>query len=598
MFTTKLITMKKIYILMLACLVISSLSLSSCKKDNFLNRLPVSDLTQQNFFANANDLNTYCNGFYPTLPGVTSVALDDQQSDNYENNPYDRIVAGQLTVPTSAADNNNNQPKWQWDFLRQVNYFFENYQKANAPQAVKNHYVGVARFFRAWFYFRMVKAYGDVPWYGKTIQPNDVGSLNKARDPRQLVMDSVMADLNFAVNNINPTGPSGTITKWAALAFQARVALHEGTFRKYHGIAGWEPFLQTAVTAAQAVMQSGNFKLYTTGNPNKDYLNLFLFYAPSDPQNTEVLLGYYYSNTLHFTSALDGNIAAYGHSLTKGLMDTYLTKGGTPFTALPGYNTQMIKDELTNRDPRLTQTVLAPAVTYGNMIGAKRLGTTPTGYQQIKYYDPATPTYNTNYNAGIIFRYGEMLLDYAEAKAELANSGIGSFSQGDLDMSVNLLRDRAGMPHLLMSAPLDPVLAATYPNVSGSIQNVLLEIRRERRVELACEGFRYDDLMRWKSGPLLAQPFLGMYFPGLGTYDLDGDGQPDVALVTAKPANPVTNVSYFVLGKDIYLSNGNSGNVVVNPTLVKTFSDPKNYYFPIPATELLLNKNLTQNPGW
>ncbi len=571
----------------------SIISLYSCKKDNFLTRYPVSSLTEENFFANANDLNTYCNGLYSYLPGINTIALGDQQSDNYENNPFNKVVAGQLTLPTSAS-----QAGWTWTYLRQVNYFLENYQKAVASQAVKNHYVGVARFFRAWFYFDMVKKFGDVPWYGSTILPNDDGDLYKARDPRQLVMDSVMSDLKFAADNINPTGPSGTITKWSALALMARVGLHEGTFRQYQGISGGQPFLKTADSAALVVMQSNNFKLYNTGNPDKDYLNLFLFYAPSDPQNTEVILGYYYSNTLHVTTALDGNMRAYGLSLTKGLMNTYLTKNGTPFTSVAGYQTEMIKDEFTNRDPRMVQTVLSPTTTYGDLIGTRVLGPAPTGYQQIKYYDPATPTYNTNYNAGIVFRYAELLLIYAEAKAELANAGAGSFTQADLDMSVNLLRDRVGMPHLLMSTAIDPVLSASYPNVSGSLQNVVLEIRRERRVELACENFRYDDLMRWKAGSLLAQQFQGMYFPGPGTYDLNGDGNPDVALVSSTPSNPISGVSYFVLGTDIHLSNGNSGNVVANPTLVKTFTDPKNYYFPLPATELLLNKNLKQNPGW
>jgi len=593
MYNSKIITMKKIHIIIISGIMMNILSLYSCKKDSFLTRYPVSSLTEQNFFANANDLNTYCNGLYSYLPGSNSVALGDQQSDNYENNPFNKVVAGQLTLPTSAS-----QAGWTWTYLHQVNYFLQNYQKANASQAVKNHYVGIARFFRAWFYFDMVKKFGDVPWYGTTILPNDDGDLYKARDPRQLVMDSVMADLTFAANNINPTGPSGTITKWTAQALLARVALHEGTFREYRGIAGWQTILQTAGSAAQAVMQSGNFKLYSTGNPKVDYLNLFLFYAPSDPQNAEVILGYYYSNTLHVTNALDGNMRAYGLSLAKGLMNSYLTINGTPFTSTPGYATQMITQEFNNRDPRMMQTALQPTVVYGDLKGAQTLGFAPTGYAQIKYYDPTTPTYNTNYNAGIDFRYGEMLLVYAEAKAELAGSGTGSFTQSDLDLSINLLRDRVGMPHLMMNVAIDPVLAASYPNVGGSLQNVILEIRRERRVELACEGFRYDDLMRWEAGPLLAQQFLGMYFPGLGTYDLDGDGQPDIALVTSKPSNPVSGVSYFVVGTDIHLSNGNSGNVVVNPTLVKTFTDPKNYYFPLPTTELLLNKNLKQNPGW
>jgi hypothetical protein len=189
----------------------------------------------------------------------------------------------------------------------------------------------------------------------------------------------------------------------------------------------------------------------------------------------------------------------------------------------------------------------------------------------------------------LIFRYGEILLIYAEARAEL-----GILSQQDLDKSVNLLRDRAGMPHLTVDCPLDPVIAAKYPDVSGAFQNVILEIRRERRIELACEGMRYDDLMRWKAGALLAKPFLGEYIPGLGAYDWNGDGVIDVELVTNTPTQPYQRQ----VGVDIFLSNGNSGNVVPNPSLTKTFDESKNYLFPLPATELLLNKSLAQNPNW
>ena len=585
--------MKIINIFWTTIILLLILSFSSCQKDSFLERYPVSSLTAQNFFANESDLNTYCNGLYSYLPSVTSIALNDQQSDNYENNPFNKVVAGQVTVPTSASS-----AGWTWTYLRQVNYFLQNYSKANASDAVKNHYVGVAKFFRAWFYFDMVKRFGDVPWYNTQILPNDSANLYKARDSRQLVMDSVMSDLSFAVNNIKTTGSSGTITKWVALALMARVALHEGTFREYHSINNWQKFLKTADSAATVIIQSGTFKLYKTGNPSSDYLNLFLFYLPTDPQNVEVILGNYYSKALNYTTALDGYMRAYGLSLTKDLMNNYLTKTGTPFSTVTGYDTMMISGEFINRDPRLSQTILPPTLVYGDLTGYKILGPAPTGYMQIKYYDPNTPTWNTNYNAGIEFRFGEILLIAAEARAELANAGSGSFSQSDLDATVNLLRDRVGMPHLTMSVPVDPGLAAQYPAVTGSLQNVLLEIRRERRVELVCEGFRYDDLMRWKSGNLLAKPFYGMYFPGLGQYDLNKDGNPDIALVTAKPSNPVSSISYFVVAKDLFLSNGNSGYVVVNPTLQKTFQDPKNYFFPLPTTELLLNKNLTQNPGW
>ncbi|SDT24715.1 Starch-binding associating with outer membrane [Mucilaginibacter mallensis] len=591
--------MKKIYIIPLSCMLISMLSLYSCKKDSFLNRYPVSSITAESFFNNAADLNTYCNSLYSYVPGSTSVALNDQQSDNYESRPFNLVTAGQITIPaTASASTAWNGASWSWLFLYQVNYFLENYQKAVATPAVIDHYVGVARFFRAWFYFDKVKAYGDVPFYGRTVTTADNADLYKARDPRALVIDSVMADLKYAAKYVNSTGPSGTITKWAALALMARVGLYEGTYREYRSISGWQQLLQTADSAALVVMQSGQFKLFSTGNPNTDYQNLFITHSPSDPQSAEIILGKFYSNTIPVYTPLDGDIYAYGVAFSKAFMNNYLTSSGTPFTSVPGYDTMMIKGEFTNRDPRMKQSVLPPTVTYGNLNGAQTMTDARSGYLQIKYYDPATPSYNTNYNAAIEFRLGEMLLVYAEAKAELANSGGGTFTQADLDMSVNLLRDRAGMPHLLMTVPIDPVLAANYSNVSGQLENVLLEIRRERRVELACEGLRYDDIMRWKNGPLLAKPGFGMYFPGLGTYDLNGDGVPDIALVTSLPANKVTGISYFVLGTDFGLSNGTSGNIVPNPGLVKTFTDPKDYLMPLPTQELLLNKNLKQNPGW
>jgi len=608
MLTYKINTMKKINIIILAGIVISILSLNSCKKDSFLDRSPVSSITVENFFNNANDLATYTNELYgasgvntPIL-GIGAIAGNDFQSDNMESIPVNKIVANELSVPATGSSSEGIGAGWNWSFLRQVNYFLENYQKADAPVAVKNHYAGVAKFFRAWFYFNMVKSFGAVPWYGTPIQPTDNGDLYAPRGTRELVMDSVMADLNYAVKNINPPAAiSGTVTKWTALALLARVGLHEGTFREYQGISGSQPFLQTADSAALAIMQSGNFKLYSTGNPDQDYQNLFLFYTPTDPQNTEVILGSYYSSALNTYSSVDATVASDGLGLTQEFMNNYLMSNGTPFTSIPGYDTMMIKNVFTNRDPRLSQTCLPPTtLAYGTMVGPRRLGPSPTGYQQVKWYDPAGSfSYGTNTNAGIVFRYGETLLIYAEAKAELTNMGVGTFSQADLDISINLLRTRVGMPLLVMNVPIDPVLAAEYSNISaGPVKNVLLEIRRERRVELACEGFRYDDLMRWKAGSLMAKQFLGMYFPGLGLFDLNGDGTPDVALVTSLPANPIANVSYFVVGTDITLTHGTYGNVLEYPSLVRTFISPKNYYLPLPTQELLLNKNLTQNPGW
>ena len=197
-----------------------------------------------------------------------------------------------------------------------------------------------------------------------------------------------------------------------------------------------------------------------------------------------------------------------------------------------------------------------------------------------------------------------MLLSNAEAKAEL-----GTLTQADLDQTINLLRRRVAMPDLNMAAANatpDLVLTAMYPGVSGANTGVLLEIRRERRVETACEGLRWPDLLRWKAGALLAQPAEGIYIPALGGQDVTGDGQPDIAIwQNEQSVQPVPNLpagapKYFIEGSSYYLSEGTSGHILFQKdvTQPRSFIEPKYYYFPIPLQQTILNPKLTQPPGW
>ena len=224
-------------------------------------------------------------------------------------------------------------------------------------------------------------------------------------------------------------------------------------------------------------------------------------------------------------------------------------------------------------------------------------GATVTGYQLIKFVTAETEdSYNRSFNDMPIFRYAEVLLNYAEAKAEL-----GQLTQEDIDKSIKLLRDRVGMPNLDMAAANadpDPYLASQYVNVSGANKGVLLEIRRERRIELVMESYRWDDLMRWKEGHLLAEQFKGMYFPGLGQYDLNKDGQVDVVIYEG--TKPTTKgPQYLKLGSEIVLENGRDGGLIlVNANIDKAFTENRDYLYPVPIQEMLLNKNLTQNPNW
>ncbi|VTP95985.1 SusD family [Sphingobacterium daejeonense] len=193
-----------------------------------------------------------------------------------------------------------------------------------------------------------------------------------------------------------------------------------------------------------------------------------------------------------------------------------------------------------------------------------------------------------------VFRYAEILLNYAEAKAEL-----GTLTQTDLDQTINLLRERVEMPAMQLAtanANPDPYIAKDYPLVTGSMKGAILEVRRERRIELVMESFRWDDILRWKSGQLLTRQFKGMYFPSIGKFDLDGDNKEDLWIYEGTKPN-ASGIQLLKLGSEILLENGNSGNVIINSHIKKVFDEKRDYFYPLPIQELQLNKNLNQNPG-
>ena len=290
--------------------------------------------------------------------------------------------------------------------------------------------------------------------------------------------------------------------------------------------------------------------------------------------------------------------------MTKKMVDTYLMKDGTRFTDKPGWEIMEFKDEVADRDPRLGQTVRLPGykrVNGKNVVGVDFYGGV-TGFQYHKFVMPednaSSDRLDKSYNDLPVYRMGEVYLNYAEALAEL-----GALTQPDLDKSVNLLRKRAGMPDMKLdeaNAQPDWYLASAeygYPNVSGPNKGIILEIRRERMVELAQESFRWADLDRWKAGKCIEQVFHGPYFPGTGEYDLDGDGKLDLCIYTGnKPSSKATYI--MQLDKEIFLSEGTKGYYEPYHSWAHQFDEARDYYFPIPLNDITLNNNLTQNPGW
>jgi len=575
--------MKSKNIIYIICIFL--IAVTSCKRDSFLDRAPLSSISPQTFFKNETDLQLYCNQYYSNLPIQTFLRADDN-SDDKANQTINALLANTYTVPSGASTGDipgtgaysagtatidGTGTNWNFALIRACNFFLANYSRAQVTDAVKNNYVGETLFFRANDFWKKVKAFGDVPYINKYITDTSKSYLYAARMPHQQVMDSVLKDLNFAVDNI-PVSPSqpGRLTKYAALALKARVCLWEGTYRKYFANAGDPtPYLQGAVDAAEQIMSSGTFHLYTTGNPQKDYYNLFI--QEELQGNPEAILPARYLPSI-LTNDIDRQLGQNGDGYSKDFARSFLCTDGLPYSLSPLYKgDDTPDDEATNRDPRYPQQIATRGfdLLNGDLITLPRIGTTntSTGYQCIKGRSNSLAAWNAGQSTYdfFIFRYAETLLIDAEAHAEL-----GSCTQTTLDNTINLLRDRVGMPHMVIASLVkDP--KSDFPGVPVLID----EIRRERRIELGSEGFRFDDMHRWNAGSLINNPetILGMKLT------------PEL-----KAQYPASQVSSIVVDANNYIR--------VYPNFTTRVWSDKLYLYPIPTQEITLNPAIKQNPGW
>ncbi|MDL2323014.1 RagB/SusD family nutrient uptake outer membrane protein [Bacteroidales bacterium OttesenSCG-928-A17] len=588
--------MKRFIILAIAL----SVGLSSC---DVLDTEPLSDISQFDYFKTETDLQLFSNSFYNNLLDKSPY---DKQSDLYiQHNLSAEMYGGnKRSVPNSGGG-------WSWGDLRKMNTLLGNMDKCEDEAAVIK-YTALTRFFRAYFYFEKVKRFGDVPWYDVELGSADAALYNP-RDSRELIMTKMIEDVDFAIEFLPDAVSTYRVNKWTALALKARFCLYEGTYRKYHQVNlegnDYKYYLEQSAKAAEELMTKGPYKLFTTNKPESDYLTLF---SQEDASKDEYILaikfdyglGIYHNATAHTVVATQGC-----PGVTKKMINTYLKKNGNAFTDQSGWQEVEFVDEVKDRDPRLAQSIRTPGYTR---IGTTKvlppeLSMTVTGYQPIKFVQaPTASGGNVDRNDRStcdlpVFRYAEVLLNYAEAKAEL-----GTLTQDDINISVKLIRDRVGMPNLNMTvanATPDWYLSSAeygFTNVTGTNKGVILEIRRERAIELTQEGFRFNDLVRWKAGTCIDQEIYGMYFKGPGEYDFTGDGKADVILYeegTTKPEAP--GVQVYKLGEEIVLTEGNKGYVFYHKKTDRTkFNEGRDYLYPIPINERSLNRNLTQNPGW
>ena len=578
--------MKKLAYVTLFILMVTGIG---CKDD--LDITPQDKIDAQTFFNTATDLEVYTNGFYEMMQ-TTEVYTDDSNSDNIIPLIVSDRAKGARVVPVARGTGG-----WNWTNLRSINFFLANYEKCN-DQAAKAKFSGIARFFRAYFYYDKLKTFGDVPIYTKVLAADDP-DLYKPRDPRKAVVDFILADLDYAIANIPKEVKLNSITRYTALILKARVCLFEGTFRKYQGLGDSDPILAQAVAAADELIASNAYKLFTTGGANVAYRELF---ARLNQDATETILARDYNptygrNTINYAMT-SPTYGAYG--IPKDFVNSFLLKSGARFTDQTNYATMQYYDEMQNRDPRLTQIVAGPDfAAYGETVREPlNLNITTTGYRIIKALSTRDQwASNSSYFDLIIYRLAEALLIYAEAKAEL-----GTLTQADLDKSINKLRDRVAMPYLNMAAANaspDPYLLSMYPNVNaGANRGVILEIRRERRIELFNEGLRWDDLMRWKEGKKMEKPLVGIYFPGLGAYDFNNDGKADVFLHNGNASGAPAGTSSIINVTQKKLTNGTSGNFAPLLGTTMKFDENKDYLYPIPVEDINLNPKLVQNKGW
>ncbi|RNL87856.1 RagB/SusD family nutrient uptake outer membrane protein [Sinomicrobium pectinilyticum] len=589
-------TVMKLFNYFLGALIL--VSFISCD----LDETPVATATRDAVFGSESGMELYVNSFYDNLPGPDQgVFAIDNTSDFVARNGVDTYLVPNALSPITSSG-------WSWTELRNINYFIENAESSEVNE--KGHYIGVARFFRALFYFDKVKRFGDVPWIDHTIEVTDTLTLNAPRDSRFEVMEKVLEDLNYAIANITLTSdPSCTrITRNVARAYKTRICLYEASFRKYHTDYGMQG---TADTWYQEVVNEANdisgFSLHEGTNSELSYRELFI---TRTPYTDETLLAVVLDPSLQVFSSANRRFISptYGSrpALTRQFVNTYLKLDGTPFTADPDYATMPFAEEVKDRDLRLKQTIrLGDYHRTENgvpVIAPPNLNQSWTGYQPIKWcYDERFPydDESRNDNAHIIMRWGEVLLNKAEALAEL-----GQMNDAEWAATIGELRRRAGItgPTLTaMPTEADPYLADYY--LGKFTDPVMLEVMRERTIELAFEGLRPDDLRRWHIGELFQEaPMNGMYVPQLGEQDLNGDGIMDVCFYQGnqpEPSNPsvvMVDVSPNTAAGRRWLSNGTSGELMYNPG-DREWQDRK-YLYPIPQADLEQNPKLDQNPGW
>ena len=589
----------------MAFVAASILPFSSCS--DFLDREPITKPEAGNFLTGAIQVENYINGLYMTLPSFSKFGLgvrsEEKNSDNIIAEKYDARLHGQNNQFSGASD-------WQTGYqnLRKVNYFFHNYK---VPEAQENEDVlslkGEAYFLRAYWHFDLLRKFGSIPVMDAFWDENaTIAGLQIPAKTRNEVARYILSDLVEAKNLLHSRGKySGIrINKEAAMVLAMNVALYEGTWEKYHSSDDFASSTNESNYFLGEVINWGNelfgcgIDLYKTGqNPGDAFAALFNSKDLSGMG--EVLLWRKYSSDEGVFHDVNGNLKAGvvdsegAAGITQSLVDNYLNADGT-FIDPTNEKFKDFKETFEGRDPRLIQTVMNEGAKFAsattatpmhleeytdekkNTISPPKLagdGNTRslTGYH-IRLGIDTTFVSGNGETALPIIRYAEGLLAYAEAAAELE-----MWSDDIANKTLKALRERAGVKYLA------PAKDANFTDFGYTLTPVLQEIRRERRSELALQGFRLDDLMRWKADKLIVGK------RGKGAYV----GDESILFKSYSPDNQKRIRERLTLDDNKW-ADPMAGTL---PSGYQFHAD-RDYLLPIPPSELELNKKLKQNPKW
>lgn len=597
-------------------LLFTLMQTASCSKD-YLNKIPLDQQTEATSFQTYENFKTYAWGLYDLFDGygqgpilnTATFLFEEANSDNlcYTASVNSNEWAYQLkTIPSSGGD-------WDFSFIRRVNIMLDNIDKSAMSATDKDHWKSVGYLFRSGRYMQLLSKFGDVPWLEHVVKDSDQDILYAARTSRDIVAQNILDNLLWAEAHIKPAGDgANTVNVHVVRALISRFGLFEGTWRKYRGLSNAEIYLQASVTASAKLTAdfpglSADYDQIFNSEDLAGKSGIILYRSYAAGQNVHGVQRYLRSSEWYF-------------DLSKDAVESYLCRDGKPISTSSLYAGDVsINDEFRYRDRRLYLTVLPPYRVFtttdatGDVVtsqntrfwkhtglpsdreymdtmslistdGFKRLPylqavgnvmrtsphfrkfnegqgfcVTQLGYYFYKFYNYHTDASGfVNTTDAPIFRVEEALLNYAEASYEL-----GNFDQAVADLTINRLRKRVKMPDMIV-ADID---ASFDLNRDSEVEPLLWEIRRERRVELMGEGFRFNDLRRWKKGNYLNKQQLGMW---------------------------ADNSKY---GNKLTISGGGAeGYVEYNTTPLGWLE--YYYLYPLPKDQMVLNKSLVQNPDW